>query len=217
MKNVVDQFCSGKLVRRTARDYRTKEKESSILPDYPGTKRTRRRSNKAEASLNLAYVWKGTGNPTRFSDGSWSVLYTASSRITSYVEVGYHLQQYYHPAKKRGTTLWVDHICYELNIKGKERCYMHCNKDLPNLCDSTPAGYKRCQGLGIKALREEKSFINVPSARRIGALCCAVFDQKSISKPRRVNTVKIGIIDAIDFVLVNSTGYVRKYAVSREY
>jgi hypothetical protein len=199
---------------RVSQDYRKKGKPKR---PYPGARTHRPRTPYQEAELNLTYVWAGSSKSSRFSNGRWSVLYTAARKTTSYVEVGYHLQNYYLPAKMPGMELEIPHICYRITAKGRQRSYMHCATDYDNLCDSSSVGYSRCQNIAIFAMKDKMDFLCVPSSRAPYEKCFPVFSQNNVSKPRDVDEVFICLTDDWSSIRVQAGKTKRRYLVSRKH
>ena len=127
----------------------------------------------------LAEHWSRTVfSETRYSDGSYNVLYTAESEETAMREVASYVYRQYAggiatlpmpETKSFGT--------FEVVITGDERNLMDEFPDDPMLVH--PSNYKHCQGLA-KASKENFSYFVAPSARDLNGICYPVFTKDAV-------------------------------------
>lgn len=199
-------------VCRVAKDRRP---AAAYSAPYPGATVRKRDSSGREAMRNLVWVWKGTPSPSRFSDGSWNVLYTAKQKATALAEVGHHLLKVFSASTSPGTTDIFPHILYEMNVVGRQRDFGGCSLDHPYLCSINESGYPHCWRLAEAARNDNIDFLKVPSARRKKGICHPVFTDSAASKPNWTKSVKIEIYGSNNHVLVHEGRSVKRYHIVR--
>lgn len=212
MRSFVDSPKKRKL-SRVARDYRAVIKKS----EYPGFERRKPHSASKEADDNLHFVWTNPPKPSRYGDGLLKVLYAAPTKQTCYVEVGYHLQEWFLASKKRGTTLKVAHICYQLEATGNERDLSSCVTDLQMLCGSNNKAHEKCRSIAKQAKADYIDFLRVPSARRIGSISQPILSKSSVTRAGDVEEIELHVNDNIRNIGVRKAKRIRKYKVDRTY
>lgn len=169
---------------------------------YPSRRKSYETAEK-QARDNLDFAWIARGTSSRYSDGSWSVLYTARRAFTTYSEVGFHLQQTYSNARKPGVRVIVAHIVYAMSVWGKKQSFLHCSTHLPLFCKEPPEGYIFCQNIGRIAVHSSVNYLEVPSARDVNGICIPVLSERSVSKPFRVKEYFLELLDDIRFIHVH--------------
>ena len=207
----------GKARNKTLSASKDHRPATRLLRPYPGVRVGARKSDLAEAMSNMAFVWKLNGHPSRFSDGTWPVLYTAQREATALAEVGYHLQEVYLPAKLSNVDISVPHITYRVEVHGRRRDLSFESKHLSTLCASSAGGMKTCQNLARKALSEGIAYLLAPSARDLGKRCYPILARHAVSKPIEANTLEITLVDDVNFVRVTKGSRVRTVPIARRY
>jgi hypothetical protein len=201
-------------VYRVSKDYRP---AVSAVKPYPGSRPAPRKTALAEARSNIRFVWDLRGHASRFSDGSWPVLYTAQGSRTACAEVGYHLQEVYLPAKLPGVDILVPHIVYRLKVRGKRRDLSFAEAHFPTLCGSGPAELAICQNIARGALSDGIDYLLAPSARALGKRCYPILRNHVTNRPYRAHPIDIVVWDNTDMVVVRDGAKRKIVSVSREY
>jgi len=201
-------------VYRVSKDYRA---AMGVVKLYPGSKPAPRRSNNAEARMNIRFVWALQGHASRFSDGSWPVLYTAQMQKTACAEVGYHLQEVYLPAKLPGVDISSPHIVYKLRVRGMRRSLSFDEAHFPVLCGTGAVEMAACHNIARQAISEGVAYLLAPSARAIGKRCYPILSEKVASKPFDADTVELVVWDDVRTVLVKGKGRQSVIEISRKY
>ena len=151
--------------------------------------RDRNKTDSLESLLDKPFEPKPqlAPEPTRFSDGSMRVFYSALEPETAEAEV------------------FVWYMKYALNNAGEERTAHYrrfaCDfqggvKDLrphlaalPCLIQDEAAGYPDCNRIGIEAVSEGLDGLLTPSARKIKGTCLPVFRRAALSNPQHQDFV----------------------------
>lgn len=128
----------------------------------------------------------GYGLPSRFSDSSFPVLYTAEQGETAYAEKEYHVQRW---AERNGYTPVTEYYS-EYSVQFEGRAKDLTSLDWPEL---TADDYTVCQRLGSEATAENLSGLRTPSARRRGGVCVPVFSAAALSEPEEIREVSISV------------------------
>lgn len=131
-------------------------------------------------SDNINFVWseKEHYGVSRFSDGTWPVLYTAEDELTAMTEVFHHLME----AKKTAGNVdesasWSQLIfsmtftgkCAEIKIPPTNVDVLHPSKEQYNIGYDL-AKTKRLEGYDA---------LKIPSARKIGGTCYPIFTESA--------------------------------------
>ncbi len=125
----------------------------------------------AQALLNFERVWASkSGGRSRFSNGSFPVLYTATSEEVAFVEKGHWVVKLILAPMKTSITLPTYYL-YEVQIDGAYREY-DFTYDIRLV---HPTDYTVCNVLGVDAVTSKLTYLLVPSARKIGGVCAPVF------------------------------------------
>jgi RES domain-containing protein len=132
----------------------------------------------AKAVENFEAVWRGKHrlSPSRYSDGSYRVLYTATKPEVAKAERFYRLIEWF---KTSGTPSVSDFFIYSCNVKGK--CINFTKNWKKNKKLVHPKKYDYCQSLGERARKSGADYILVPSARKLGGCCVPIFTKGSVA------------------------------------
>lgn len=122
------------------------------------------------------------GHPSRFSDGTWPVCYTARDRQTAEDEIRYH----------RGKDLTTIDSSLKFYYRLIEIEYAGATIDMctqveawPELMDpDEKSAYPLCQALGREASASGVAGFLTPSARRDGGTNVPVFRRGALSSPQ---------------------------------
>lgn len=120
---------------------------------------------------------------TRYSDGSWPVLYTAESEETALQEVLYHLKKFYQEELK-SKEVSLDRRVMLLKIKSQKSVNLINKPKLKRkqLISYDESGYPYCQQLAKKYLEEGAELMIAPSARHAEGICVPIFKAVAIEK-----------------------------------
>lgn len=120
---------------------------------------------------------------TRYSDGTWPVLYAAESEETATREALFHMMEFYREELKKAD-LPVDRRIVRLSLES-DRCFdLIPEKDLNRdaLISKDKSGYPYCQQLAKKLIREGTQMLRAPSARDQEGISIPIFKKEVIKK-----------------------------------
>ena len=129
------------------------------------------------------YIGPPYGSPTRFSDGTWPVCYTALDDETAREEIIYH----------HGRTLFgrfetprtVYYCLVELAYAGQTADLRELIEQWPDLVNISD--YSFCNNLGREAVQRALSALLAPSARYQGGTNVPVFRRDALRAPRQLS------------------------------
>ncbi len=120
--------------------------------------------------------------PTRFSDGSIRVSYSALEKETAEAEVISWTTRSATEGVTKSVTLHYNFLAFRFAGEHKDlRGYI---KDFPLLIASPPSGYEFCNQIGAEAKAEGLDALLTLSARRELGNCLPVFALASLSQPQ---------------------------------
>lgn len=145
----------------------------------------------AAAFSNAEYVLGSSKTTSRYSNGDWPVLYTATSVDTAVAEKGYWINisifsKSVHPDQ-------VECIEYTVSFEGVGVSFVDKVADTPQLVH--PTDYSYCWLVAKEARDKNVDFLVVPSARRIGGVNVNLFRKTPVFE-----------IDACIFGFFRATG-----------
>lgn len=121
--------------------------------------------------------------PTRYSDGTWGVLYTAESEETALREALFHMVRFYKEELRQGSQSVQRRV---LSIMADtDSCRDLASKPglkMPSLVSKDEAGYPYCRTLALAAIKEGATMMRTPSARNPGSYCTPIFDKTAVAK-----------------------------------
>ena len=124
------------------------------------------------------------GRATRFSDGSFPVLYCSLEAATAEAEIRHWLPRIIgQPDTRR--TMWYYRFACDFN--GTVKDLRRKQADWPELTHDSDYGF--CNGLGKEAVAEGLDGLLAPSARRNGGTNLPVFRRRAIDNPGDLTTV----------------------------
>lgn len=120
---------------------------------------------------------------SRYSDGTWPVLYAAESEETALREALFHMLEFYREELKAGPVA-VQRRVLKLNLKTQNAVDLTGMKDLvqAHLISHDQTGYPYCQDLARKAIQHGAQLMRTPSARHPGGFCTPVLSKEVIRK-----------------------------------
>ncbi len=120
---------------------------------------------------------------TRYSDGSWPVLYSAESEKTAFKEVIYHLKRFY-KEELETKPITLDRRVVKLLIQAQKGLDLNKQDKVqkPKLISKDKGGYPYCQKLARKYIDKGVEIFRTPSARDRGGTCVPVFNKSAIKK-----------------------------------
>ncbi|MDO6962971.1 RES family NAD+ phosphorylase [Rhizobium alvei] len=149
------------------------------------------------AFSNAEYVLGGSKSASRYSNGEWPVLYTATSVDTAVSEKGYWVYTSIFSKSARPTE--VECIEYQVTFEGVGLSLVNAVADKPELVH--PTDYSYCWRVAKEAREKNIDFLFAPSARRKGGVNVNLF--------RKTAVFEIGSCAAGSFLL--GDGGVIKY------
>lgn len=130
----------------------------------------------AKAVANFSVVWaRKSKNASRYSDGTYNVLYTATKPAVAKSERVHWLVELVF--KKAKVTSVKGFLAYACDVTGSHLSFLRGWKGNRQIVH--PTDYKYCHSIARTARAKGASHILVPSARRLGGCCVPVFDAKS--------------------------------------
>lgn len=118
---------------------------------------------------------------SRYSDGTWPVLYAAESEETALYEAVFHLREFYKEELTEGEKNVDRRVC-SLLVKSN-RCIdvLKIPKSNKKIFTSTDrSGYPYCQRLARRSLKSGAEMLRAPSARQPKGTCVAIFDKSVV-------------------------------------
>jgi len=130
----------------------------------------------SKAAENFEAVWRGKRrrSPSRYSDGSYRVLYTATKPEVAKAERFYRLIEWF---KTSGMSYASDFFVYSCTARGK--CINLTKNWKKNKKLVHPKKYDYCRSLGEQARKSGVDYLVVPSARKLGGCCVPIFKRTS--------------------------------------
>jgi RES domain len=136
---------------------------------------------------NFQRVWRGQSGVSRYSDGSYPVLYTATKAEVAKAERCYWLIE---TVFKKTSVSEVDNFfLYSCAVAGKCFDYTRNWKKNKNLVH--PTDYKYCHELARRSLDAGAEFLIVPSARKLGGCCVPIFKKGTAKVHAGMPTFKV--------------------------
>ncbi len=127
-------------------------------------------------------------NPTqwyasRYSDGSWAVLYAAEAEETALREALFHMLEFYLEELTLGPVLAQRRVL-ALQIQSQRAVDLSLEPglDAARLTSSDKSGYPYCQNLARQALDSTAQLLRARSARHPAGYCTAIFDRTAIER-----------------------------------
>ncbi len=131
----------------------------------------------AQSLLNFERVWKNTSKgKSRYSNGAYPVLYTATTEEVAFVEKGYWVIEYVLKPMKIDISL-PPYVLYKVVVSGTFE--EHAIDD--DLRIVHPSDYAFCHAIGQQAVADGHAYLVVPSARVVSGICVPVF-RKDLSE-----------------------------------
>lgn len=112
------------------------------------------------------------GAPSRYSDGSLSVFYSAIEPETAADEISYHGKNFF--SDKR-----VYYNLFYCSFNGEVKDLRLKRNDWPMLIDDN---YAFCNRVAVAAIEDQLDGLLVPSARNNSGTCSPVFNRHALSK-----------------------------------
>lgn len=191
-KNVYRNFATLIESQELVDDLTNSTRRQNILnkffyPDLPIPSSVERVMNRSLRQIILNEI-NSKFNPlnwyySRYSDGTWPVLYTAESEQTALQEALYHLKQFYKEELLQ-KDIWVDRRVIRLKIRSSKCVDLAKQKNVnqKKLIFQTQSGYPYCQKLAKKLIDQGAELLKVPSARDEKGVCVPIFTKKIIWK-----------------------------------
>ena len=121
--------------------------------------------------------------PTRFSDGTIRVFYSALEVDTAEVEVrDSYLRLAFGTARERRPTYYMSFSC---DYAGHTKDLRPHVATLPCLIQDEESGYPDCHRIAAEVVKDGLGGLLTPSARKPGGTCLAVFRREALSNPTK--------------------------------
>lgn len=153
-----------------------------ISPAMSPTERTLRRSDQKIIQDEISRKFKPENwYASRYSDGSWGVLYSAEEESTALHECLFHKRKFYWEELKY-RSLQIDLRIAILEVRA-HRCIdftLDTNLDHHRMVSKDESGYPYCQNLAKNCRERGAQTLRTPSARNQDGVCIPIFDQRVI-------------------------------------
>lgn len=126
-------------------------------------------------------VWRNRGQKSRFSDGSFPVLYSALDRATGETEARHW---FIHRAIGGAKPRVHYYDCFSFDYAGETIDLSPLRTAWPGL--THPDYYSFCNRLGAEAVASGLDGFVAPSARYPDGSCLPVFKRRAVSSPKRI-------------------------------
>lgn len=150
-------------------------------------------ANLARATENFRSVWEqpasvGRAQPSRYSDGVFNVLYTATTNEVAMAErLHWAVERVF---KVEVTSQIRNFFLYTCHIKGKcldyTRNWKNSRREMVH-----PTDYSHCHAVARDALDRGADYLIVPSARKLDGCCVPVFNRDACTIVAEQNTFDV--------------------------
>ncbi len=124
---------------------------------------------------------------TRFSDGSFPVVYFALKPETAEAEVRYHFCEKFSGKPSGNRIAW--YYCFICDFQGFMKDLRPMQTKWPDLMH--PDDYEFCNRLGAEAVSENLDGLLAPSVRKSGGINVPAFAKRALRNPRKHSLVQI--------------------------
>lgn len=120
--------------------------------------------------------------PSRYSDGTWAVLYTAEEEETALLEAIYHLRLFYREELERKQPVTLDRRVARLEVRSEKCVDLERVPDVDREAISSweKTGYPYCQELALTLIQAGAELLRAPSARRSDGICVPIFKKEAV-------------------------------------
>jgi hypothetical protein len=129
----------------------------------------------SKAIANFSAVWSGAASASRYSDGTFNVLYTATKIAVAKAERCYWAVELVF--KKRLASKIPAFMIYSCDVSGKYVNYTKGWKSKKALVH--PKQYDYCHSLSTRARADGLDYLIVPSARKFGGCCVPILEERA--------------------------------------
>lgn len=120
---------------------------------------------------------------SRFSDGTWPVLYSAEDEETCLNEVVYHLVHHFYREEIKAGPVLVDRRVVKLNVTSKTAVDLTESKwDQARLASVDESVYPYCQQTAKTCRAAGAELLKTHSSRQKNGICIPILDRQVISK-----------------------------------
>lgn len=120
---------------------------------------------------------------SRYSDGTWSVLYSAELPRTALAESLYHKRKFYREEiDKRSVQIDLREVQLQLYSEMAVDLTIDKTLDHAKLAYKDESGYPYCQDLVRRYFKAKAELLRTPSARDHGGICVPIFQRNVIRK-----------------------------------
>lgn len=121
---------------------------------------------------------------SRFSDGSWPVLYAAQEEATALAECLYHARLDFYREELRERDVMIDLRIISLTLASDRAVDVTgaAGADRTQLTSQDRSGYAYCQAMAKRCREAGAHLLQTPSARYTGGTCLPIFEETAIRK-----------------------------------
>lgn len=147
--------------------------------------------------FGVGAIWRNRGQRSRFSDGSFPVLYSALERPTCEGEARHW---FVHRAIGGATPRVHYYDCFSFDYSGETIDLSPMQTAWPEL--THPDDYSFCNLLGAEAVASGLDGFVTPSTRHADGSCLPVFKRRAVSSPKRIAHAAFSIDAASGNVII---------------
>jgi RES domain len=130
--------------------------------------------------LHYAFLPSRSYAVSRYTDGGWPVLYTATADLTAICEVGYHARKAWQAARTSGSGVGRNYhqtkkLLYALDIDCMKQTVVPPDSRLTD-----PSDYSYCHSVARVARASGSTSLSVPSARHFRGICVPVLSHGAV-------------------------------------
>ena len=158
-----------------------------ISPKMPPVERVFRRSEQRviQSEISSKFNPKKKWYASRYSDGTWGVLYSAEDEDVALHECLFHKRKFYWE-ELQGRTIQID---LKIALLGLETDWckdltQDFGLDHDKLNSKDESGYPYCQKLAKKYREKGAKILRTPSARHEEGVCVPIFDPQIVHKDK---------------------------------
>ncbi|MBL7685693.1 MAG: RES family NAD+ phosphorylase [Deltaproteobacteria bacterium] len=121
---------------------------------------------------------------SRFSDGSWPVLYSAEDEKTALYETMFHARNFYKEEILNRGFIQITRRVLTLRLESQYHLNLNENdfSKLYFLNEPNFSSYPQCQNLASEWIQKGCELFRTPSARRPGGICTPIFKKEIIAQ-----------------------------------
>jgi RES domain-containing protein len=132
---------------------------------------------------------------SRYSDGTWAVLYSAEAEETALRECLFHKRKlYWEELQKKSIKVDLKLVELEVQSNYSQDLLQTSGLDHIKLTSKDESGYSYCQSLAQYFLKQGGKSLRAPSARHEGGICVPIFAIEVVKKDKGHLRYVVGVL-----------------------